>query len=117
MSDDLDWRLLDRHLAGEASPDDQLALRRWLAAEPTRETSLRALTSVVRTPDGADWDTRRAWSRFSPRLDEPRLSLYLDRRPSTSKRERVWYAAAVGALATGVLMAIAWWFAAFAEVH
>jgi ferric-dicitrate binding protein FerR (iron transport regulator) len=117
MSDDLDWRLLDRHLAGEDSSDDQVALRRWLAADPAREAALRALASVVRPSDDADWDTCRAWSRFSTRLNEPRLSLYLDRRSSTSRRERVWYAAAAGALATGVLVAIAWWLAALAEVH
>ena len=68
MSDDLDWRLLDRHLAGEASPDDEVALHHWLAADPSREQMLRALTSVVRSSDDAGSDTGRAWSRFSTRL-------------------------------------------------
>ncbi len=68
MSDDLDWRLLDRHLAGEASPDDALTLQRWLAKDPAREAMLRALTSVVRSSADAAWDTRWAWSRVAARL-------------------------------------------------
>jgi len=68
MADDFDWRLLDRHLAGEASPDDDVALQHWLAADPAREAMLRALTSVVRAPDDADPDTGRAWARVSARL-------------------------------------------------
>jgi len=68
MSDDLDWRLLDRHLAGEASPDDEVALQHWLAADPTRGRLLRVLTSVVRSSDDGGSDTGRAWSRLSTRL-------------------------------------------------
>jgi len=68
MSDDLDWRLLDRHLAGEASPDDEVALQHWLAVDPTRGRLLRVLTSVVRSSDDGGSDTGRAWSRLSTRL-------------------------------------------------
>ena len=68
MSATLDWRLLDRHLAGEASLDDELTLLRWLAADPAREAMLRALTSVVRSSSDIGWDSGRAWSRFSARL-------------------------------------------------
>lgn len=117
MSDDLDWRLLDRHLAGEASPHDQIALHRWLAADATREPALRALASVVRTPADAGWDTSHAWSRVSARLQEPRLSLHLDRRPVAPHRLRLWLAAAAGAIVASVAIAIAWWLAGFAEVH
>ena len=117
MSDDLDWRLLDRHLAGEASPDDQIALRRWLAADPTREGALRALSSVVCSPLDSGWDTGRAWSRVSARLHEPRLSLHLDRRPAAPPRLRMWLAAAAGAVVASVMIAIAWWLTALAEVH
>jgi hypothetical protein len=68
MSDDLDWRLLDRHLAGEASPDDEVALQHWIAADPTRGRLLGVLTSVVRSSDDGGSDTDRAWSRLSTRL-------------------------------------------------
>ena len=117
MSDDLDWRLLDRHLAGEASPDDQVTLHRWLAADPAREGELRVLSSVVRAPSTAGWDTGRAWSRVSARLSEPPLSLHLDRRPAAPSRSRLWLVAAAGALVACVAIAIAWWLAVFAEVH
>jgi len=117
MSDDLDWRLLDRHLAGEASPDDQIRLHRWLAADPTRDGALRALASVVCAPADSGWDTSRAWSRVSARLQEPRLALHLDRRPAASPRFRLWLAAAAGALVASAVIAIGWWLIVFAEVH
>jgi hypothetical protein len=117
MSDDLDWRLLDRHLAGEASPDDQITLHRWLAADPTREGALRALASVVCSPANSRWDTGRAWSRVSARLHEPRLSLHLDRRPVAPHRFRIWLAAAAGAVVASAAIGIAWWLAGIAEVH
>src|SRR5439155_10451835 len=102
-------RLLDRHLAGEASPDDQVALRRWLAADPTREGVLRALSSTVRSSGDADWDTGRAWSRVSARLHEPRFSLHLDRPPVDHSRGRVWLVAGAVAAAAGALIAFVWW--------
>ena len=70
---------------------------------------LRALTSVVRSNDDAGWDTRRAWSRFSARLHEPRLTLHLDRWPAAPSRGRVWLAVGAGTLAAGALIAIVWW--------
>lgn len=107
MSDDLDWRLLDRHLAGEASPDDELALRHWVAADPGRDGMLRALSSVVRTADDEYWDSGRAWSRVSARLqDPPRLSLYLERRSSRGPRGRVWLVA--GVIAATALALLVW---------
>jgi hypothetical protein len=109
MPDDLDWRLLDRHLAGEASPNDEVALQHWLAADPARGRVLRALTSAVRSNDDAGWDTGRAWSRLSARLNEPRLTFHLDRRPTALARGPVWLAAGAGAVAAGALIAIAWW--------
>jgi len=69
MSDDLDWRLLDRHLAGEASPDDAIALEQWLAADPARDGMLRSLAALLCPSDDGSWDTCRAWSRVSARLD------------------------------------------------
>jgi hypothetical protein len=68
MSDTPDWRVLDRHLAGESSLDDELTLVRWLAADPAREAMLRVLISVVRSSGDIGWDSGRAWSRFSARL-------------------------------------------------
>lgn len=109
MSDDLDWRLLDRHLAGEASPGDEVALQHWLAADPARERMLRDLTSVVRNPKHADWDTGRAWARISARLDEPLLTLHLERRPPAPTRARAWITVGVAVVAIGALIVFVWW--------
>lgn len=54
-----DWRLLSTYLSGEATPDDLLALERWLKDHPERESLLQAL--------------RRSWElptrTFSPPFD------------------------------------------------
>jgi transmembrane sensor len=109
MSDDFDWRLIDRHLAGEASAEDEVALQRWLAADPRRERLLRGVSDAVRSPDTADWDVSRAWSRVSARLHEPRSSMHLDRRAMRRPRERMWLIAGAGVGVVGVLLAIVVW--------
>ena len=109
MSDDLDWRLIDRHLAGEASAEDDVALRRWLAADPSHERLLRGVSDTVRSPDSAHWDVGRAWSRLSARLQEPRFSMHLDRRRIRHPRGRVWLVAGIGAgVAAALLVTVVW---------
>jgi transmembrane sensor len=109
MADDLDWRLLDRHLAGETSPDDEVALQHWLAADPARGATLRALSFAVRS-SAVGPDVGRAWSRVSARLeDPPRFSLHLERRPAGRHRGRVWLVAGAVVAAASALILILWW--------
>jgi transmembrane sensor len=41
--DEIDWTLLARYLAGEASPPDQAAVERWMAAAPERADEMADL--------------------------------------------------------------------------
>jgi transmembrane sensor len=73
MSDTFDWRILDRHLAGDASPDDERALRAWLASDPRNADIVSAARAAARAHDGRTeprWDVDRAWSRVATRMHE-----------------------------------------------
>lgn len=75
MSDPFDWRILDRHLAGESSPDDEAALDAWLASDPRNADLLNDARAVGRAldPSGDEgWDVDHAWSRVAARMhDQP----------------------------------------------
>lgn len=67
MNEPIDWTLLDRYLAGEASPGASARVERWLAAAPER----RAMLSALRGPgaDAAgDGRTDQAWESLSARI-------------------------------------------------
>jgi ferric-dicitrate binding protein FerR (iron transport regulator) len=96
---------LDRYLAGEAAPEEQAHVERWIAGDPARERIL----AFVRQPDGAVPQARHA--AVAERLEQRiRLSAHPAPRPSRVERNalmgvrhRVWY----GALAIcGILMGV-----------
>ena len=64
MHDDIDWRLLDRTLAGEASPEEIARVEAWFDAKPERRAVFQylkhnaAATSV---------DVESAWQRVAAR--------------------------------------------------
>jgi transmembrane sensor len=67
VNEPIDWTLLDRYLAGEASPEVTARVERWLAASPERAAMVRAL----RGPgvDAADEGrTDGAWASLSARI-------------------------------------------------
>ncbi len=72
-----DWQLLGRHLAGEATPDEEEIVRRWLAVDPRRRRLLDSLETVWRLSDAPPGRTaaevETAWERLQARLNaEPR---------------------------------------------
>ena len=75
MSDSFDWRIIDRHVAGESSPDDEAALDAWLASDPRNAALLndaRAVGRALDSSDGRPWDVDHAWSRVAARMhDQP----------------------------------------------
>ena len=63
-ADRIDAALLDRHLAGECTPEEEAAVRAWLAADPGRER----LVAALRGENPIAGDTDAAWERLSARL-------------------------------------------------
>src|SRR5437763_13832791 len=73
MSDSFDWRIIDRHLAGESSPDDAAALDAWLASDPRNGDLLNAARAAAHGIDRQDrttWDVEHAWSRVAARMHD-----------------------------------------------
>lgn len=73
MSDSFDWRIVDRHLAGETTPDEEAALRAWLDDDPHNAELLNAARAAARgidRPHAAAWDVDRAWSRVAARMHD-----------------------------------------------
>src|SRR4051794_23307476 len=68
MPEPLDWQLIDRYLAGEASPDEVADVRSRATADPVWAQALELLRSnfAKRTP--RQWNADLAWSRVRPRL-------------------------------------------------
>lgn len=67
--DDIDWTLLDRYAAGEATAEEAALADAWLRSDPAR----RALLDAMRRPAAAAdaWDTDAAWSAVQKRVLQP----------------------------------------------
>ncbi len=85
LPDDLDWALLARSFAGEASEQDTLALERWIAAQPSR----RALVAEL----------RRVWDGTGSLAPSWNAEAALERIKSAQARARVLNLRAVSAAA------------------
>ena len=108
MADPFDWRILDRRLAGDASPDDERALSAWLASDPRNAEIVEAARAAARAPDRRAeprWDVDRAWSRMSARMHEPRAESVVPLRSRASGRWTRWSRARLVASVAGVLAA------------
>jgi len=116
MSDSFDWRIIDRHLAGEASPDDEAALAAWLASDPRNATLLndaRALGRALGPSDDAPWDVDHAWSRVAARMHEhpdgdiiPLRARAFPRTATFARTQRIVAGAAVVLAAAGVVAVV-----------
>jgi transmembrane sensor len=101
MSESPDWKILDRYLAGEATPAEASAVRAWVGEDARRATLIDALRS--RTPDS--WDTEAGWTRLAPRLGQDLAVESLPRRARSGRA--VWIAAAAAMLMAGTVAT--WW--------
>jgi ferric-dicitrate binding protein FerR (iron transport regulator) len=64
-----DWQLIDRYLAGEASPAEREHVQAWIDARPGRAEALAQLKAPQRTEP--QWNADAAWARFSERGKAP----------------------------------------------
>jgi transmembrane sensor len=103
MSDSIDWQLLDRWLAGEATDADDAAVRAWIAANPKRAELLADMRERVLPHDAARYDVDAAWRRLAPRLDESATVRPIHPRvaPPLPARHVAWRAAAAVLLVAG----------------
>jgi ferric-dicitrate binding protein FerR (iron transport regulator) len=69
MINDSEWVRLARYVAGECTPEDGDATRRWIAASSEREQAAEALRAIgaASTLDAREWDTPVAWERLVAR--------------------------------------------------
>src|SRR4051812_38294358 len=68
MPEPLDWQLIDRYLAGEASPDEVADVRSRAQADPVWAQALELLRSDFANRSPRQWNADLAWSRVRPRL-------------------------------------------------
>jgi transmembrane sensor len=70
VNDSLDWKILDRYLAGEASLAEEQAVQAWIDAAPARGELVQALRARGNGA-GNGWDVDAAWKRVSPTVSAP----------------------------------------------
>ncbi|AHG89922.1 FecR protein [Gemmatirosa kalamazoonensis] len=106
MTREPDPSIVDRWLAGEATPDDESALGEWTAADPARAAWLEALRARATSRERA-WHVDAAWARVANRTtlatDAPR-TLRVERggaRPAPRRLAWVGRAAAAAVLVVG----------------
>jgi ferric-dicitrate binding protein FerR (iron transport regulator) len=94
MTEPLDWKLLDRFLAGEASPAEAEQMRLWVDASPEHQALMESLRRDAALSPSIDVD--RAWRRVAART--------VARKPIAWRRNVVWFAAATLVLAAGLTL-------------
>jgi transmembrane sensor len=92
----VDWDKLGRYLAGESSPDEAAAVRRWLEAHPSDAKFLAALEAHKEAASMSRSDVEAALRRVKTRMHAAS--------PSPWRRYAVFAAAAVVILVAGVLV-------------
>ena len=127
MSDTFDWHIIDRVLAGEASAEDDAALRQWLAEDPRHAELLRALRAAAEPNAGRasdNWNVDAAWSRLSSRVDGIRSPRPVALRPAQSEARspvrrslRRRFAVVAASLAAASVVALLWRFSPVPEAR
>ena len=116
MSESFDWRIIDRHLAGESTPDDEAALDAWLASDPRNAALLndaRALGRALDPSGDATWNVDHAWSRVAARMHDqpdgdiiPLRARAFPRARSFARTQRIVAGAAAVIAAAGVVAVV-----------
>jgi len=106
--DSADWEAIARFFAGESTPDEAAAVRRWLDAHPDEAAALRSLDSATAdlrnaTPPGLDVEA--ALDRVKQRRDAADVIPIAGRqRAQKTMPARRWERFAIPAAAAAVLM-------------
>lgn len=102
MPDPLDWQLLDRYLAGEASAEELAEIHEKTKADPTWAEALATLRAHFAARPPQRWNVDSAWSRTRPRLAaDPISRSRLHKQPTAQQRpihSATWFRAAAAVL-------------------
>ncbi|GAC1486355.1 MAG: hypothetical protein NVS1B5_08700 [Gemmatimonadaceae bacterium] len=75
MTDELDWTLAAKYLAGELSAKERAEFDAWLSESPDRTAQMASLTRAFGSSTMPAVDVDRAWSTVSERLDASRSAI------------------------------------------
>ena len=72
----MDWKLVERCLAGECSDEEKEALRRWLEENDDRRELFAALTEIWASAEKARprYDSKVAWRNVRETITRPTVS-------------------------------------------
>jgi transmembrane sensor len=115
MSDSIDWRIIDRHIAGESTPAEDEQLRRWLTEDPRHPSLLAGLRTAGRaTGESPAWNADAAWSKVMNRIADASAAHPLVLHPRREETDRVRrrglraVGATLGVLAAALLVGVLW---------
>lgn len=101
----LDWDQIGRYLAGESSPDEAAAMRRWLDDHPADARMVAALDAATRQPRASsEVDVEAALLRVKTRLRQPTPGRVRPFGTAQWRRNVGLAAAAVVVLGAGILV-------------
>jgi transmembrane sensor len=108
-----DWEAIARYFAGESTPDEAAAVRRWLEAHPAEASALSSLsdaTALLANATPPDLDVEAALKRVTERRDAADVIPIGSRRPAsrapihTTVPARRWQPFALPAAAAAVVL-------------
>lgn len=100
MPDPSEWHLIDRYLAGEASPAETATVRARIDADPAWADAVEMLRADFSARRDSRWHTEQAWSTTQQRTLAHHDELAARRAASSAIINRPW-----GRIAAGLLIA------------
>lgn len=90
MTDELDWTLAAKYLAGELSPKERADFDAWLSANPNHAAQMSSLDKAFGSSVMPAVDVEKAWWRLSERMNaSPRRAGSRTAVPELSPRPRI----------------------------
>ncbi|HEX3160108.1 MAG TPA: hypothetical protein VHQ45_16425, partial [Gemmatimonadaceae bacterium] len=69
----LEWHTIDRHFAGQSTPEEAEAISRWVAEDAARAAELEAMHRLwlaAAMPESPRFDVNAGWRAMQPRMRE-----------------------------------------------
>jgi transmembrane sensor len=106
--DSADWYLIERILAGDASPGERVALDRWAGSDEDRRAMVARVTAAADGLRRPRYDADQAWAAMSGRMRTPAARVAsLAARPFERPASSQWLANTAGIAAAAGICVIA----------